>query len=290
MKHHTSYDGIMQQPDLANIRIIKKLLASCGIRPNKTFGQNFLVSKRVLAKIIETAELTKDDTVLEVGPGLGTLTVELSKHCKRVIAVEKDRALLPILKETLAQYPNVEIVHGDILTFNPKSYQLKPISYKLVADLPYYLTSRLLRLFLETPHQPSHMVLLVQKEVAKRICATPPHASILSNAVQYYAMPKNILAVPKNSFYPAPSVDSMVLKLSVTRAFSEKTDKNFMDIMKKSFSSPRKQLAHTLSGFYEKERVNMWLAEARIRESQRPQEIALEQWITLAGIIQQEAA
>ena len=274
--------------DLTDRKTIKNLLATHGLRPNKTLGQHFLVSKNVLAGIVEAAELTKDDTVLEVGPGLGTLTVELAKRAKRVVAVEKDRSLLPILHDVLAPFPNVEIIHGDILKFNPKSYKLTVKSYKLVADLPYYLTSHFLRTFLESSYQPSRMVLLVQKEVAARICAAPPHASILSNAVQYYAVPKRIASVQKNSFFPAPSVDSTVLKLTIVRTFDEKTDKQFMEVLKKSFSSPRKQLLRTLSGFYEKERVKKWLAEASMRESQRPQEITLEQWIALAKSIRQE--
>lgn len=280
----------MQQPDLTDTRTIKRLLAMYGLRPNKTLGQHFLVSKNVLAKIVEAAELTKDDTVLEVGPGFGTLTTELAKCCKRVVAVEKDRSLLPILREILASYHNIEIVHDDILGFNPKSYQLKANSYKIVADIPYYLTSRFLRIFLESSNRPMCMVLLVQKEVAARICATAPHASILSNAVQYYAMPRVVLLAPKRSFFPVPSVDSAVLKLSIVRKFSEGADKNFMDVVKKSFSSPRKQLAHTLSGFYPKERVNAWFAEAGIEGSQRPQEVALEQWVKLADAIQKEDA
>ncbi|MDO8558640.1 MAG: 16S rRNA (adenine(1518)-N(6)/adenine(1519)-N(6))-dimethyltransferase RsmA [bacterium] len=236
--------------DLTNPSYLRKLLRARKLQPNKVLGQHFLVSKEILRRIIEAADLKKTDTVLEAGPGLGALTQVLAQHVGRVIAVEKDRALIPILQELFADHKNVEIVQGDILKFDLVARSLRGMEYKIVADIPYYLTSRFLRIFLETPHQPASLTILVQKEVAQRIAARPPHATLLSNAVQYYAEPKIISMVSKSAFFPQPKVDSAILKLAVSRVYDEKADKAFFALLKNAFSAPRKQLFHTLSRCY----------------------------------------
>ncbi len=314
--------------DLASPPTLKSLLRKHRIRPNKVLGQHFLISKTVLQRIIESADLKKTDTVLEAGPGLGTLTQALAEHAGRVIAVEKDRALIPILQELFSDCSNVEIIQGDILKFNfsehfelqnslfchsreggnPDPSSVLPLprgglggvdprvkpeddnsecfvaqgKYKIVADIPYYLTSRFLRTFLETPHQPVSLTLLVQKEVASRICARPPHASLLSNAVQYYAIPKIISPVSKSAFFPQPKVDSAILKLTVSRVYDEKADTAFFALLKNAFSSPRKQLFHILSKHYPPKSLGEALGYVGIGSAQRPQEITLEKWVRLA--------
>ena len=268
--------------DLANIKIIKSLLKKCGIRPNKVLGQHFLVSRHALDAIITAADLSKKDTVLEVGPGLGVLTKALAQRAGNVIAVEKDPALIPILREILSDYTNLQIIHDDVLRLPVTRYPLLVTRYKIVADIPYYLTSRFLRIFLETPHQPTHMVLLVQKEVAMRICAKPPSASLLSNAVQYYAKTEVIEKVKKNSFFPEPKIDSAILRLDLIRNYDEKVDKNMFLVLKVAFSGKRKQIFGSFSKKYGHENVERWLKIGKIEKNQRPQEVSLKQWIELA--------
>ncbi|RLC39954.1 MAG: hypothetical protein DRH33_01455 [Candidatus Nealsonbacteria bacterium] len=170
---------------------IKNLLKKEKIRPKKKLGQNFLISKRILKEIIKSSQLKPNETVLEIGPGLGILTEELAKRVKKVICVEKDSRMVKILKEGLKDFKNVEILKGDILKFSiftvlsqqnfPKGhFQFSKRNYKLVANLPYYITSPVIRMFLETKNPPKLMVLMVQKEVAQRICASPPKMSKLA--------------------------------------------------------------------------------------------------------------
>jgi 16S rRNA (adenine1518-N6/adenine1519-N6)-dimethyltransferase len=237
---------------------IKNLLKKYDIKPNKLMGQNFLIDENVLDKIIEAADLPagrqgikKDDTILEVGPGLGILTIELAKRAKRVIAIEKDKKLAGILNDELKieEIKNVEIVQGDILKVLDSKFLILD-SYKLIANIPYYLTSTLIRKFLETAQQPKSMILMVQKEVAQRICARPPKMSILSVAVQFYAKPEIIDIVSKNSFYPIPKVDSAIIKIvphsNVGRATSYINTKKFFELVKAGFSSKRKMLKNNL--------------------------------------------
>ncbi len=207
------------------------------IRPNKLLGQHFLHDKNVLAKIIGAANLTRNDTILEVGPGLGILTRELAKYAGQVIAVEKDRALAEILTKKLAdeQIDNVKIIADDVLKFlKTKNYQ-PSAGYKVVANIPYYLTSHLIRLLLELSNPPQDIILLIQKEVAKRICACPPkleerrgakplhlrqgsggqaRMSLLAISVQFYAEAKIIASVSRKSFRPEPKVDSAIIRIT----------------------------------------------------------------------------
>ena len=177
---------------------------------NKRLGQHFLKNKKILEEMARTAEITKNDIVLEVGPGLGSLTEILATRAKKVIAVEKDCDLIPILRDKFLNYKNVEIIAGDILQiFN----QFK--NYKIVANIPYYITSRFLRLFLsETKFRTKLMVLMVQKEVAERICAKPPRMNLLALSVQLYAKPEIIRKVSRGQFSPPPKVDSAIIKLT----------------------------------------------------------------------------
>src|SRR3989338_8347416 len=179
--------------DLSSPKTVKEILTEYKTVPSKGMGQNFLVNKGALEKIIKSADLKKEDVVLEVGPGIGTLTQELAKSVSKVIAIEKDKKMIEILKETLKEFKNVEIIQGDILKLNPIPYTLNP--YKVVANIPYYLTSPLIRKFLEAPQPPSEMVLMIQKEVAQRICAKPPEMSLLAVSVQFYADTKIISQV-----------------------------------------------------------------------------------------------
>ena len=199
--------------NLFSPKIIKDLLKKYGARPSRRFGQNFLTDKGAVGKIIEAAELKKEDTVLEIGPGTGTLTQELAKRVKRVLAVEKDREMTKVLKETLKAFKNVEIFQGNILNFKNWGLKIKD-SYKVVANLPFYITSPVIRHFLEAVEmKPQRMVLVVQKEVGQRICARPPKMSILAVSVQIYAEAKIISYVTKRNFWPQPKVDAAIISI-----------------------------------------------------------------------------
>jgi len=302
--------------NLTSIATIKKILEEKGIRPLKQFGQNFLVSDAILKKILETANLKKSDVVLEVGPGIGTLTQELAKKAKKVIAIEKDGKLVEILRENLKDFKNIEIIENDILKLNPKFHPLDSKSYKVVADIPYYITSPLIRRFLELKNPPKEMLLMVQKEVAKRICEKPPEMSLLAVSVQFYAKPKIISYVSRNCFWPRPKVDSAILQLTLLD--KRKIDTGlFFKIVKAGFSHPRKQLANNLTKELalsdstssplrpverpalslpnelalrqpnglklEKEKVNFWLLKNNISPSQRAENLNLEDWLNLTN-------
>ena len=221
-------------------------------------GQNFLKSKSIVDKIIQTADLKKSDTVLEVGPGRGILTEELIKHADKVLAVEKDKELVEVLKEKFSaeggsayggkDCDNLEIISGDILKIDHwklfENYKLKIKNFKIVANIPYYITSYFLRKFLETEHQPTTMVLMVQKEVAERIMAKPPKMNLLAISVQVYGEPKIIAPVSKGHFSPSPKVDSAIIKISNIshKFFNEGSstsfidEKDFFELVKKGFS------------------------------------------------------
>ena len=284
---------------------IKNLLGKYGVRPSKGLGQNFLVDKRVLGKIIEAANLGKEDTVLEIGAGIGTLTLELAKKAKKVIAVEKDPKMCEILHETMKGYENVEIIQGDILKLEIFNFQFsifkqKPNAknqmpktkckiqntrYKVVANLPYYITSPVIKKFLEAENPPSEMILMVQKEVAQRICARPPRMNLLAVSVQFYAEPKIVSYVSKNSFWPSPKVDSAIIQITpLINADRKQINADlFFKVVKAGFSQPRKQILNNLSKILEleKEAVQGWLLKNNIQPTQRAETLSIRDWINL---------
>lgn len=279
--------------DLTSIKIIKEILIKYETRPLKGMGQIFLISKKVLGKIIESADLKPQDTVLEVGPGIGTLTQELAKNAGKIIVVEKDQRMCQILKETLEDYKNVEVINDDILKTNLKL----PKQYKLVANIPYYLTSPLIRKFLENPpadKQPRTIILMVQKEVAQRICSEPPNMSILAVSVQFYAKAKIISYVKKENFWPEPKVDSAVIKITPREINKSSTFvKPFFKIVKAGFSQPRKQLVNNLTGLKLSNNVKLTklqtisqLLKNNIKPSQRAETLNVDDWINLTNSFQ----
>jgi len=285
--------------ELTSAKVIKNLLEKYGIRPFKGWGQNFLIDKFILKKIIDSADLKKSDIVLEIGPGIGTLTQELAKKVHpvkslrskfngagKVIAVEKDRKMAEILRELLECWnvKNVEIIQEDVLKLDPKPYTLKP--YKVVANLPYYIVSPVIRKFLEgVDVKPRQMILMVQKEVAQRICAKPPDMNLLAVSVQFYAKPEILFYVSKNSFWPSPKVDGAVLKIiPLTDTNRKLTDtKLFFQIVKAGFSQPRKQLCNNLANGLKlnKEKTKNWLLENQINPIQRAETLSIEDWLNL---------
>jgi len=289
--------------DLTSREIIKNLLKRYDARPFKGWGQNFLVDKRVLKKIIDSANPKKSDIVLEIGPGIGTLTQELAKRVKpapyrtcsgtgKVIAIEKDQKMIEILKETLGGFENVEIIQGDILKLDPKPYILNTESYKIVANLPFYIVSPTIRKFLESGNPPKKMILMVQKEVAQRICSRPPNMSILAVSVQFYSRSEILFYVPRSSFWPQPKVDGAVIRVSQICKNLPKIDRNlFFKIVKIGFSQPRKQIVNNLAKMLalsppnevklDKERIKEWLLKNNIKPIQRAETLSIKDWIKL---------
>lgn len=262
---------------------IKNLLKKYKIRPSKRLGQNFLIDRGIIKKIIEAAELSLEDIILEIGPGLGNLTKELAKKAKKVIAVEKDQKMIKILEEVLKDHNNVKIIQGDILKFNLLNSRQIPKNYKIVANIPYYLTSPLIRKFLETKNQPKEMILMVQKEVAERICAQPPKMNLLAVSVQFYAKAKIISFVSKKSFWPRPKVDSAIIKITPKTNRGRLSTDLFFKIVKAGFSHPRKQILNNFSEKlkWNKGKVRSWLLKNKIKVNQRAETLTLEDWFNL---------
>ena len=266
-------------------REIKNLLQKYGIQPSKGLGQNFLIDRGTVKKVVEAAELTKKDVVLEIGPGLGVLTQEVAKKARRVIAVEKDPKMVKILKETLKGYPHIQIIQADIRKINPNFY-------KVVANLPFYLTAPVIRKFLESEKPAKEMTLVVQKEVGQRICARVPEMNLLAVSVQFYAIPKIISYISKKSFWPQPKVDGAIIKIVPTVISKKSTIVDFFDIeqrnlffkiVKAGFSQPRKQLINNLSRGLKlkREKTENWLLKNKIQPTQRAETLTIENWLKL---------
>jgi 16S rRNA (adenine1518-N6/adenine1519-N6)-dimethyltransferase len=225
--------------------------------------------------------------VLEIGPGLGSLTRHLAEAARqgRVIAVELEQALLPVLDFTLKPHPNVEIVHGDILRVLPVSLHLPP-SYKVVANLPYYITSAVMQRLLEAEQRPSLAVFTVQLEVAERICAGPGEMSVLAVSVQFYSRPQLVARLPAGAFYPRPEVDSAVVRLDVLPQPSVAVDdvRKFFRVVKAGFSQKRKQLRNALSGGLRlaPRETEALLRQAGVDPTRRAETLTLEEWGALA--------
>ena len=254
------------------------MLKKQGVRPLKRLGQNFLINKGVLKIIIEAASLSPEDTVLEIGPGTGVLTLALVERVKKVIAVEKDIRMIKVLKEALKNFKNVEIIQGDILKVN-----LRVKNYKVVGNLPFYLTAHLIRKFLEMRDaKPQSMVLVVQKEVAQRICSKPPRMNLLAVSVQFYAEPKIISYVSKKCFWPQPEVDAAIIKITPTAPLTGERDL-FFKIVKAGFTQPRKQLINNLSKGLKmgKEEIRACLGKNKISPTQRAETLKIEDWLKL---------
>jgi len=263
----------------------KQLLRRFNLRARKRLGQRFLIDGDVLQRILSAAELSADDIVLEVGPGLGILTRELAQRARRVIAIELDDKLANFLKQELVSFPNVMIINEDILKIEPATLLARPERYKVVANLPYYITSPVLRHFLEATLKPDLMVVMVQKEVAEAIVAGPGKRSLLSISVQFYGRPTIIGKVPANSFYPAPEVDSAILRIDLypKPAVAVDNTEGFFGTVRAGFASPRKQLANSLAqGLgWPKADVLSVLAEASIAPQRRAETLTLEEWAQL---------
>lgn len=257
----------------------KQTLKNHQLTPKKYMGQNFLISKKVYEKILETANISKKDEILEVGGGIGYLTILLAKRAKRVLSIEKDKDLFKILEEKTKKHKNIVAIKGDIRYFNPLNYGFKKRKYKVVANLPYYLTSFFLRNFLEK-YPPEIMVLLVQKEVAERI-TTKEKENLLSLSIKFFSEPEIISIVSKESFWPKPKVDSAILKLKIKPKPPIKKQGLFFQVLHIGFSSPRKKLINNLLRLADKESIKDIFQKANLPLNSRPENLSFEDWICL---------
>ncbi|MCK5459661.1 ribosomal RNA small subunit methyltransferase A [Candidatus Parcubacteria bacterium] len=264
----------------------KTALKKYNISLKHKFGQNFLTDAKILDKIIKTADLKKEDAILEIGAGVGTLTRELAKKVKKIIAVEIDRGLVKILRKIFNKTDNVEIIEKNILSSEFKVENFKDIknSYKIVANLPYNITSRFIRKFLSDEKiRPQEMVLMVQKEVAERITAKQGQMSLLSVSCQFYADCELAFFVSRKSFLPIPKVDSAVVKLKIKDCRLKIDEKYFFQIVKAGFSSRRKKLKSNLAKGLDikKEDIDKIFIKLKFGENIRAQELSVEYWIGL---------
>ena len=270
----------------------KRLLRRLDLRARKGLGQHFLVDEGVLKTIAEAAELGGNDVVVEVGPGLGVLTAELARRAGWVVAVELDAALAVALKQTLASAGNVSIVNKDILGTDPAALLKQaplssgnPQGYKVVANLPYYITAAVLRHFLETSLKPGLMVVMVQKEVAETIVARSGRMSLLSISVHFYGKPEIVSYVPARCFYPAPEVDSAILRIAPypRPAVAVSDVAGFFRLVRAGFAAPRKQLANSLAQGLGTDKVGALplLEGAGIAPERRAETLAIEEWARL---------
>ncbi len=271
--------------DLTQIEDLKTAMRLAGIVPRKGLGQHFLIDAASLEAMLDAAEVCDKDSVLEIGPGLGVMTERLTSRARQVVAVEADRTLAELLERDKPD--NLTIVASDIMQYN---LGLMPTPYKVVANLPYYITSKIIRLLLESPTPPTLMALLVQKEVAERIIAPPGKLSILALSVQYYANVRLERIVERHKFWPAPEVDSAVLRIErrPEPAFAADGTRLFR-LMKAGFGERRKQLKNSLAGGLNcsVEVSESVLKAAKIPPTLRAQELDLPDWQRLyAQVIQ----
>ena len=261
------------------------LLKRHGLRPHKGLGQNFLQDPLALEKIVSVAEIQPTDTVLEIGPGLGSLTRYLAASAKEVVAVELDPNLLPPLKAVLSLYQNVRLIHGDILKLAPKDLITKQ-DYLVVANIPYYITSAVIRHLLESDPKPRRIVLTVQREVAQRICAVPGDMSLLALSVQVYGKPRMVVRIPAGAFFPAPKVDSAVLSVDIYPSPRIKPELlgTFFQLIKAGFSQKRKTLRNSLSSGLHISPAGAadWLTRAGIDPQRRAETLSIEEWEILS--------
>ena len=260
------------------------LLKAFRLRPQKDLGQNFLVDENILSRIVECADLSPTAQVLEIGAGLGSLTYFLAQAARQVTSVEIDPDLLAIARHTTADYENVDLVQGDILQMDLNSLKLQD-DFIVVANIPYYITSAIIRKLLNSTAKPARMVLTIQEEVARRICAEAGEMSLLALSVQVFGAPHIVLKIPAQAFYPSPKVDSVTLRVDLFQQpliAEEKLD-TFFRLTKAGFSQKRKMLRNTLSAGLQlpREEVDALLTGAAIDPQRRAQTLTLQEWGTL---------
>jgi 16S rRNA (adenine1518-N6/adenine1519-N6)-dimethyltransferase len=260
---------------------VAALLRKYGLRPDKRFGQVFMVEPVALQRVVETAEILTGDTVLEIGAGLGSLTRYLAVAASKVVAVEVDERIMPLLRQVLTPFTNVNLVYGDILEMDPVEL-MGQAGYLVVANIPYYITSAIMRHLLETSLRPQRVVLTIQREVASRICAQPAEMSLLALSVQVFGKPRIAAYIPAGSFYPLPKVDSAIVRVDIypTPVIPYTQLDAFFRLVKAGFSQRRKTLRNALVGglSWKTEQVEHLLQVASIDSRRRAETLSMEEW------------
>ncbi len=271
--------------NLVDLKTIKTILRQNNVRAKKSWGQHFLICSRVLEKIIEVSNLSPNDLVLEIGPGLGTLTRKLCPKAGKVFAYEVDAKMVKILNSTCGGFKNLKIINQDVLKISIPFSQFQ--NYKVIANLPYQITFPILEKFLQSSNKPLSMVLMVQREVAERICARPSKMNLLAVLVQFYGRPQIVEFVSKECFWPRPEVDSAIIKISsISDSRIQKlhlNEKLFFGLVKAVFSNKRKMLKNSLSGglSFSSQEAAQILREANINPTLRAENLEISDWLRL---------
>jgi 16S rRNA (adenine1518-N6/adenine1519-N6)-dimethyltransferase len=272
---------------------VPRLLRAHGLTPRKGLGQNFLVDSSALRKLIEAAEIPPDAEVLEIGAGVGSLTVWLAAAARRVVAVEVDSNLIPLLRQSLGGFENVTLVEGDILEVHLSDW-IREEGYLVVANIPYYITSAIIRHLLENRPRPARMVLTMQREVAERICAEPGELSLLALSVQVYGQPRPVLRIPAGAFYPPPQVDSVSLRVDLYPRPLIPPDllNDFFRLAKAGFAQKRKTLRNSLSAglAIPPAQAAALLEAAGIDPQRRAETLGIPEWERLSRVWAQQRA
>jgi 16S rRNA (adenine1518-N6/adenine1519-N6)-dimethyltransferase len=270
---------------------VRNLLRQHDLRPRKSLGQNFLVDNGALEKVVDAAEIEAVDVVLEIGAGLGSLTRFLSNVARKVVAVELDANLIPVLETVLGPEGNVELVVGDILKLDPTRL-ISVDQYLVVANIPYYITSAIFRHLLESKRKPRRIVMTIQKEVAQRICALPGNMSLLALSVQVFGTPKIVARIPAGAFYPAPTIDSAVIRVDLYSTPLVDPDQldSFFQLTKSGFGQKRKMLRKSLSAglAWTVPQVEEMLIKNDVDPTRRAETLSLDEWQRLTTYYHRE--
>ena len=260
--------------DLTRLEDIQEILKNNNLWAKKKFGQNFLLNRNIIDIACNEANVSNNDTIIEIGPGLGVLTQELCSRAKEVIACEIDTDIIPVLEETTKAFKNLTILQQNALTYEPEIQ-----NYKVVANIPYYITGHLLRHFLEEiQYKPTILVLMVQKEVAEKITATQGNLNLLGLGVQVFGKATYITTVARNDFHPVPEVDSALVKIEVFDTPKIENNKQFFHLVNYCFQKKRKKLRTSLKGYA---KINIEDIENYMNLDKRPQELSIEDWQTI---------
>ena len=279
---------------LSSHKATKEVVQKHNFKFSKSLGQNFLIDTNVIDRILEGARVQEGDYVIEVGPGIGTLTKEMGRTAEKVVAIEIDKTLIPILEETLADFPNIEVINQDILKVDVQELVKEKLNggpVKLIANLPYYITTPIVMKFLEEDIPVTDIVVMVQKEVADRMNAQPNSKDYgaLSVAVQYYCDTEIVAKAPRHMFMTQPNVDSTVIGLHVREEKKYNVDNEdiFFKTVKASFGQRRKTLLNSLGGlgFLSKDQIKIALQEANIDEKRRGETLSIEEFASLSNAV-----
>lgn len=269
--------------DLTNLDTIRNLLSSAKTAPRKEFGQNFLINREILEELVKSAQITRDENILEVGPGIGTVTIELAKQGTQLYTFELDKEKIPILKQTLKRFENIEVINEDFLQTNLPEFLQKRniINYKFVSSLPYNIAKKILQIILETETKPDLISVIIQKEVAEKYVPKKNKETFLSNYLKLFAKGEIIKTFGPENFFPAPKVESALLRIIVDK--SAEPDKRLIKFIKIGFLNPRKKLINTLSTNFKKpsSEVRLMFEKESIPENARAENLNLNDWKSL---------